>query len=399
MSEHLTLPAALSPATPADHPSAASSLPVKARKVSVDVLRGVTVAFMILVNTAGDGRASYAQLRHSAWNGCTLTDLVFPTFLFLMGVSMTFTTSSSHTPKEARSRFLKATRRSATLILIGLVLNALPFFHLTTLRYCGVMQRIGITYWLAFVAILLFDSFGLMALCAVLLLGYWGLMTLVPVPGFNGNGLALGILNPMGNLASAFDRLVLPRQHLYHQSFYDPEGLLSTLPALASVLLGLFAGKLLRQQKPHSHLVRMAVTGASLTLIGLAWSPFFPVNKRMWTSSYVLLAAGIDFLLLALLSFYLDKPTQPNDQRPLLTPWLAFGSNALAAYVFSEVLAIAIGAIPISGGVSLQHYSFLLIPLWAGSPALRSLEWSLAFTFVCFLPVFALYRKKILIKL
>jgi len=377
------------------------NLPVKARKVSVDVFRGLTVAFMILVNTAGDGSVSYPQLRHSAWNGCTLTDLVFPTFLFLMGVSMAFTTSSSWTSGGTRLRLWKASRRSAILILIGLILNALPFFHLGTLRYCGVMQRIGVTYWLAFVTILVVDSFGLIVLCGSLLTAYWGLMTLVPIPGYGRTGLSLGVLNPMGNLATALDRLVFAQQHLYHHGFYDPEGLLSTLPAVASVLLGIFAGRLLRQQGTYAPLIRLATIGTGLTLFGLAWSVVFPLNKRMWTSSYVLLAAGIDFLLLALLSWRLDKPVQQDDrrQRWLLSPWLAFGSNALAAYVLSEALSIAIDTVPVGAEMSLQRWSFLLIPTWAGSPALRSLEWSLVFTLACLIPIFALYRKKILIKL
>jgi predicted acyltransferase len=369
--------------------------------VSIDVLRGITVAFMILVNTAGDGNASYMQLRHSVWNGCTFTDLVFPTFLFLMGVSMAF--SSKHAGAPMHTRLLKATRRSAILILIGLALNALPFFDLGTLRYCGVMQRIGLTYWLAALLITILDTRALAAVCALLAAGYWALMTLVPVPGYGKSGLELGILNPQANLASALDRLIIPQAHLYHHSFYDPEGLLSTLPALVSVLFGVLAGRLLREQEITERFAAIAGCGVALAAAGLAWSTVFPFNKRMWTSSYMLWAAGIDLLLLAFFSWWLDKPTQPghamSKRRNLLTPWLAFGSNALAAYVLSEVLSVCIDTISVGNGLSLQRWSWLLVPAWMGSPALRSLLWSISFTAICYLPIYMLYRKHILIKL
>ena len=370
--------------------------------ISIDVFRGVTVAFMILVNTAGDGSVSYAQLQHSMWNGCTLTDLVFPTFLFLMGVSMAISLSpSARTPAPASARLAKATRRSLILILIGLFLNMLPFFQLGTLRYCGVMQRIGITYWLAAVALLLLDWSGIAVLGALILLGYWALMTLITVPGFGKTGMELGVLDPVGNLASALDRIVISPAHIYRHTFFDPEGLLSTLPALCSVLLGGLAWWFLQNQKLKSRLASMAGCGAVFAALGLVWSIVFPINKRLWTSSYVLWAAGIDFLVLALLSWYLDK-TKDSASRQLrgwLTPWLAFGSNALAAYVLSEVLASVIGAVRMSSGITLQRWTYLLIPDWAGSPPLRSLEWSLAFTAACYIPIHLLYRKRILIKL
>jgi predicted acyltransferase len=375
---------------------------LKARRLSIDALRGLTVAFMILVNTAGDGRVSYTQLRHSVWNGCTLTDLVFPTFLFLMGVSMAFSLSpASRTAASNVGRFVRAARRSLVLILIGLVLNALPFFALGTLRYCGVMQRIGLTYLLAAVLLLVTEAPGLLILCALILGSYWALMTLVPVPGYGRTGLELGVLNPVGNLASALDRMAIPKDHLYRHGFYDPEGLLTTLPALASVLLGVLAGRMLRRQENASHLGWFAGCGAALAAVGLIWNTVFPINKRMWTSSYVMWVAGVDFLLLALFSWYLDRPgrTTVSWKRRLLAPCLAFGSNALAAYVLSEVLATVISAIRVDGGLTLQRWTFQLLPEWLGAPPLRSLEWSIAFTAICYLPIYLLYRRRILIKL
>jgi predicted acyltransferase len=375
--------------------------PVRPRVISIDVLRGVTVAFMIVVNTAGDGNASYAQLQHSSWNGCTLTDLVFPTFLFVMGVSMAISRSSGNRmPRKTSSHLGKATRRSLILIFIGLFLNLLPFFNLGTLRYCGVLQRIGITYWLAAVCLLFFDWPGGATICALILVGYWALMTLVPVPGFGKTGLELGVLNPAGNLATALDRMVIPTAHIYHHTFYDPEGLLSTLPALCSVLLGVIAWWFVEKRTLKSQLALMAL-GIVLAGLGFAWNPAFPINKRLWTSSYVLWVAGIDFVILALLSWYLDdRGTSCSGWlRSSLTPWLALGSNALAAYVLSEVLASLIVGVHLRRGITLQQWSYLQIPDWAGSPSLRSLEWSLAFTALCYLPIHLLHRKRILIKL
>jgi predicted acyltransferase len=370
--------------------------------ISIDVLRGLTVAFMILVNTAGDGSSSYAQLRHSTWNGCTFTDLVFPTFLFLMGVSMAISQSpNGPRPAPAAVRLAKATRRSVMLICIGLFLNMLPFFNLWTMRYCGVMQRIGVTYWLAAVSLLLLDWTGVTILCALTLLGYWALMTLVPVPGFGKIGLELGVLNPVGNLASALDRIVIPPAHIYHHTFFDPEGLLSTLPALCSVLLGVIAWWFLQKRELRFRLALMAGSGLTIAALGLAWNTVFPINKRLWTSSYVLWAAGIDLLVLSVLSWYLDgsRDSARGRLHRSFTPWLAFGSNALAAYILSEVLGSVIDGIHVAGGMTLQRWSYLQIPDWAGSPALRSLEWSLAFTAACYVPIHLLYRKRILIKL
>lgn len=368
--------------------------------ISIDVMRGLTVAIMILVNTPGDGSASYAQLQHATWSGCTLTDLVFPTFLFLVGVSMAISQFSGRRIPIAAS-LAKGTRRSLLLIFIGLFLNMLPSFNLGTLRYCGVMQRIGITYWLAAVSLLFLGWRGVTILCATILMGYWALMTLVPVPGYGKTGLELGVLNPSGNLAAALDRMMIPTAHIYRHTFFDPEGLLSTLPALCSVLLGVLAWWFLQEGKLKSRHSLMVGCGVVLAGLGLAWNTAFPINKRLWTSSYVLWVGGIDFALLALLNWCFDdhEDSRSGGSRRWLTPWLAFGSNALAAYILSEVLASVMVGFRVPGGMTLQHWSYSQIPEWAGSPALRSLEWSLAFTAACYVPIHLLYRKRILIKL
>jgi predicted acyltransferase len=405
-----------SQASSADSAATGSSKPAKSprqpaasgnearRLVSLDVLRGLTVAFMILVNNAGDGSASFAQLRHSAWNGCTLTDLVFPLFLFIMGVSMTLSFEGRLTKGTAKSRIaLQAAKRAALIFLLGLTLNALPFFHLGTLRYCGVLQRIGICYLLAALLLLVARIRGVALVTVVATTGYWLLMAYALVPGFGRSGLELGILNPMGNLASALDRLVIPREHLYHQGFYDPEGLLSTLPALATVLFGVLTAAWLRRkgETTQQKLAVLALCAGVLIVLGITWNASFPINKRLWTSSYVLLCAGIAMGLLASVAWVVDKSGWFRREwlRGSLTPWLAFGTNALTAYIFSEVLSIALGSIPLAGYGNVQRFTFELLPAWLGSPSLRSFLWSLLFTGVCFLPVLWLYRRRIFIKL
>src|ERR1035441_353190 len=177
------------------------------RLASLDVLRGLTVAFMILVNNAGDGSASYAQLRHSAWNGCTVTDIVFPLFLFIMGVSMALSFHSRLARGTTRTEILgQVLKRAATIFLLGLGINALPLFHLATLRYCGVLQRIGLCYLLCALILLYARVPGVALALAASLTGYWWLMTKFPVPGFGQPGINIGLLDPSGNLASYIDR-------------------------------------------------------------------------------------------------------------------------------------------------------------------------------------------------
>jgi len=375
-----------------------STLQSRSRLQSLDVLRGLTVAFMILVNNAGDGAVSYAQLRHSVWNGCTLTDVVFPLFLFIVGASITLSFGARlDRGVPRRTILLQVGKRSLLIFAVGLLLNALPYFHLSDLRYYGVMQRIALCYALASVIFLAGRLAASAAACVAALAGYWWLLLHVPVPGIGLPGVAVGILDNYGNLAAWLDRLLVPPAHLYHHGFYDPEGLLSTLPALASTLFGVLAAAWLLTDRPAwRKSAALFAGGLSLLACGLLWAQSFPLNKRLWTSSYVLFTAGISIALFALLYWIIDGPHQ---FRRGLTPWLAFGTNALIAYVLSEVLAPVLSAIYLPGGENLQQFLFHLLPRWLGSPPFVSLLYSMLFVLVCYLPVFALYRRKIFIKL
>jgi len=374
------------------------STPTQQRMLSLDVLRGLTVALMILVNNAGDGKVSYAQLRHSVWNGCTVTDVVFPMFLFIVGASIALAFRRRLSQNVSRGAILfQVSKRSVLIFLIGLVLNALPFFQFNDLRYYGVLQRIAICYALASLVYLYGGVAGSAAAILTAIVGYWFLMLHVRVPGYGMPGVDVAVLSPAGNLAAWLDRLLVPTAHLYRHSVYDPEGLLSTIPAVATTLFGVLAGSLL--QTPRIAWRKASVlllAGIVLLSAGLVWAHWFPLNKRVWTSSYALFTAGISMLALGLLFWFIDGP--PRVRRGL-TPWLVLGTNALTAYIFSEVLAIALSAITLSRGESLQRFLYGMLPQLLGSPPLVSVIYSILFVIVCSLPVLYLYRHKIYIKL
>jgi predicted acyltransferase len=370
------------------------------RLISLDVLRGITVAFMIMVNNNGDGAAAWWFMRHADWNGMTPTDLVFPTFLFVVGVSIVLAFASRAAHGATRAQLARQIlQRAAILFALGLVVNGFPYFHLETLRIYGVLQRIALCYLLAGLLHVWNDgarSKGLIA--AALLLGYWVLMRWVPVPGAGLPGRDIALLDPDANLVAWLDRRLFSAAHLYER-VRDPEGLLSTLPALATVLIGMLAGSWLRSARSAPRKVAgLAAAAAGLLSAGYFWSLWFPLNKKLWTSSYVLVAAGWSMLALMLCYWLIDVP--PRRAR-WIRPWLVFGSNAIAAYMIAELLAILISVIPWrqdGTSMSLQQFLYrqLFVPL--GEPALASFAYSAAFTALCFVPVWLLYRRGLFIK-
>ncbi len=259
------------------------------RLVSLDVFRGATVAAMILVNNPGDWGHVYWPLDHAPWHGWTPTDLIFPFFLFAVGISVNFSSRLSAAP---------ALRRTAVLIGLGLFMAAFPYFHLSTLRWPGVLQRIALCYFAAWAARRFLGVRGQAALAAGILVAYWLLMTQVPGPG---GGPAS--LEPETNLAARIDRVFLTG-HMWRQTrTWDPEGLLSTLPAAATTVLGLLAGEWLRSaQAAKVKAMGLLAGGLILVAAGLAWGATFPINKNLWTSSYVLFTGGMAAYALGLLA-------------------------------------------------------------------------------------------------
>jgi predicted acyltransferase len=373
------------------------SEPASKRLPSIDVLRGLTVAFMILVNNNGDDAHAYRQLNHSPWNGFTLTDLVFPTFLFIMGISMVLSFSARKARAVSKAQqILSILRRFTLLFVLGLVVNGFPYFHLSTLRIYGVLQRIAICYLLAALLQLLSDRVApRIALFFAAVIAYWALLRFIPVPGYGFPSLHLPQLDPNINLVAWLDRQIFP--HRLFEATRDPEGLLSDLPAFATTLLGMLTGSWLRAQRSlTTKLQGILVTGILLVAAGLLWADSFPINKRLWTSSYVLFAGGLSLLLLALF-FYLLEIRESGATWKL--PFLVFGTNAITAYVFSELLCTVVSIYPALGPGSLRQILYFHSLIHIVSPAFGSLVYSVAFVLVCFLPALALYRRKIFIKL
>ena len=397
----MSSPITEAPAVSSDGESEAAPRPLASRLVSLDVFRGLTIAGMILVNNNGDESAAYWPLKHSRWNGWTPTDLVFPFFLFIVGVSMTFSFSSRLKRGESSRQLLAhAVRRSMILFALGVFLNGFPNqFHPAAIRIEGVLQRIALCYLLAALVVLQTGTRGRVTVIAVCLIGYWVLMRFVPVPGFGVPTHAVPLLDPDRNLAAWLDRKLLIG-HLY-EATRDPEGLLSTIPALATTLIGVLTGDWLRSNAGSR---RKVIGMVALGILGIAAGRFFgiwfPINKKLWTSSYVLFTGGAALLGLSLCYAVLDlKKWRDRWTMPILV----FGMNSIVAYAFSEVLAKVLDAwrLRVAGGEALSAQEFIYRRWFAplASAPNASLIYSLAFVLVCWLVAWLLYRKRIFIKI
>jgi predicted acyltransferase len=370
------------------------------RLMSLDLFRGITIALMILVNDPGDGPSSYWPLKHAAWNGWTPTDLVFPSFLFIVGVAMAFSFTSRLQRGESRSRLLKHVLwRGLALFALGVFLNGFPLrYDPAHLRIYGVLQRIAICYVLTSILELWTNWRTQLAVAVGCLAAYWVLMRHVAVPGSGIPGQDIPLLDPDRNLVAWLDRKLL-MGHLY-EGTRDPEGLLSTIPSLATCLAGLLTGKWLRSARATTvKAFGMVLVGVAAIVVGRTWHLWFPINKKLWTSSYVLFVAGIALVALAI--FYWVADIQKH-RRGWTKPILIFGKNAIAAYVFSEALAATLYAIKVGVGpnrTTLQDYLYThLFAPWA-SPANASLAYAIAYVFLCWLVTAVLYRRGIFLKI
>jgi predicted acyltransferase len=368
------------------------------RLLSLDVARGITIAFMIMVNNGG-GPGSWGFMNHAVWNGLTPTDLVFPTFVFVMGVSVVFAAEARLARGDTRATLTWHTaQRAAILILLGIFVNGFPFFHLAHLRFYGVLQRIGVCY-LVVGLFYLWDrraSTKVVALVAALV-GYWALVRWVPIPGIGVPGRDVPFMDMTQNLVSWIDRNLFP-YHLYlyppDHNVRDPEGLLSDLPAVGTALMGILAGLWLRtQQSIPAKTLGLAAASATSLVLGYLWSIEFPLNKNMWTSSFVLVAGGFSLALLALTFWAVE---QKGWRKGWTWVWLVFGSNAIAAYLFSELSQSILESLHVSvesGARAMRTVAHIPDPGWA------AFGYSVSFTLFCFIPVWILYRRKIFLKI
>jgi predicted acyltransferase len=387
-----------------------SSAPPSALKrlVSLEVLRGLTIAFMIMVNNNG-GQGAWAQMNHAAWNGLTATDLVFPTFLFVVGVSIVFAYHARLARGATRKQLAWHTAsRAGILILFGIVVNSFPHFHLQHMRFYGVLQRIAICYLIVGLFYLWDERASTkIAALALTLVGYWVLLQWVPVPGAGMPGRDIPFLDKNQNIVAWVDRHLMPG-HLYEDepthNARDPEGLLSDIPALGTTLIGLLAGLWLRAQRSvKAKALGLAAGALACLALGYFWSVWFPLNKKMWTSSYVLVAAGWSLAIFGLAYWICEFKgwCRKGWSKGLIWPWLVFGSNAIVAYMISELLGTAIELFHFNSHghltsplAYLQQHFFAHIP----DPGWRAFAYSVSYTAICFVPVWTMYRKKIFLK-
>ena len=366
------------------------------RYLALDVLRGLTVALMIVVNTPGDWGSVYAPFLHAQWHGFTLTDLVFPSFLFVVGNALAFALGK-YEHQGHGAVLAKLCKRSAVIFVLGFLLYWFPFFRiddagqfawspLSHTRIPGVLQRIALCYLAAALILHYWKTRGALIFSAVALLGYWAILAL------------WGDYSLQGNVPARLDVLLLGEHHLYHGEgiAFDPEGLLGTLPAIVNVIAGYLAGSFLRQTAAaqlRASLYRLAVAGLICVAVALCWNEVFPINKKLWTSSYVMLGIGLNVLLLALLMFIIDVRQ--------MTGWTyffeVFGKNTLFIYLVSQLLATVAFTVRI-GGVTL--YQWLYQQCYTGwVPArLGSLLFAVSFMLLCWLIAYAMDKRKIYIK-
>ncbi|MGY4396185.1 putative acyltransferase [Sphingomonas sp. UYAg733] len=375
----------------------------KTRIVALDVLRGLAVAGMILVVSPGSWTNSYRQLQHAPWNGFTAADMVFPTFLLATGFALGLSfPKARYLPGHRTAVWIRIARRVFALILLGLVLNALPFFDLAQLRIPGILQRIALCYALAAALCLLTARHApdgvvhlrmpiIAAAAMAILFLYWLVLVTVPVPG-----IGAGRLDAAGNLPGYIDRLVFTVPHLWPYGLdaagkvtYDPEGLLSTLPATVNVLAGVLAAWWWKRRPDRAAMV-FVTAGIALIVIALVCDQWMPINKRIWTSSFALLSSGVSLSLLGLLVMALDgSPTSR-----IAYPLRVLGGNAILAFTVSQILS-AIGGVKLIAGRTPQDQGYALALRIVPDDYFASLLCAIAILAMIILAITPLHRRAI----
>ncbi|QDV06198.1 hypothetical protein Poly30_17050 [Planctomycetes bacterium Poly30] len=384
--------------SPGAAPAAAGALAATApqRRLSLDVMRGATIAGMILVNNPGSWSHIYGPLKHAAWHGWTPTDLVFPFFLFMVGVAIPLglgkRLEAGHGPGAAVPKVL---RRGVLLFALGMMLAGFPKYDLSTIRIMGVLQRISICYVLAALLFLFTSARTMVVAAGLCLVIYWPLVTLVPVPGLGEPSLERAGPHLVGWL----DRKVLGA-HVWRGGTYDPEGLLSTIPALATALMGVLAGIRLRAVGSEGSLLRSFVpAGLAMVAVGLLWDRWFPINKPLWTSSYAVFTGGLALLFLSTCSALFDGP-RGRAVEAIARPFRVYGVNALLVFVGSGLLARVVGRLwTLDDGRSAQKALFE--GLQSGlhlTPINASLGYALIWIGGWYLVLEVLYRRRIFLR-
>lgn len=374
---------------------------VNERFLSLDVFRGLTVCFMIIVNSPGSGSYSFAPLCHTGWNGFTPADLVFPSFLFVIGSAMSFSLKK-YVAKGHPALLKKVIRRTTIIFLLGYFIYWFPFFRIDTAgnfiaapfsgtRVLGVLQRLALCYGAGALLVIYTPRRLLRWISVCILLFYWVLLLMA--------GDAQGPLSLEGNVVLKFDLWILGPGHLWHGEGipFDPEGLLSTIPALVNLLIGYWAGEFIRESgKNYETVARLMLTAIVMLLAAYCWQPFFPFNKKLWSSSFVLLTSGLDIIILAVLFYVFEI------RRPHKTNWAGFfavfGKNPLVIYIISELLLTIFQMVRTPSGKNI--YDFLSVNVFQSviSGSIGSLLFAISVMIICWLIAWQMDRSKIFIR-
>ncbi len=352
-------------------------------------MRGYTIAAMLMVNFPGNGEHVYKTLRHSAWNGLTFTDVVAPFFLFIVGTSIVLAFKPKTDAGIPRSSFRrKIVFRALKIFAVGMFLNMLPHFNLWDLRWTGTLHRIAIVY-LACAFLFLYTNWRQQLWIAILILvGYWLAMTLIPTPGYG-----KVMMEPGANLAAWVDSRYLPGK--MWQGTWDPEGILSTFPSIATCITGMLAGRLIQLSFPaNEKAIWLMISGIGLSVAGYFWGLVFPVNENLWTSSFVLVTSGFAFLVLGAVYYLVDIKGYSR----FAQTGIIFGSNAITVYVLADLLSLVFYQADF-GGKSLNLWGTEFLTVAGLSPEFSSMIYAVVFVGICFLPCLWMYKKKIFIKL
>ncbi len=371
------------------------------RFLSLDVFRGMTICFMIIVNTPGSGAESFSPLEHAQWHGFTPTDLVFPSFLFAVGNAMSFSLDKYR--QISNGAFLaKVFKRAGLIFLIGYLMYWFPFFrfdaagHITgapiaNTRILGVLQRIALCYLFASLMIHYLSTRAAVITSMILLLGYWVLLLL-----FGNQAQPFSML---GNAGLYLDKALFGDNHLYHGEGipFDPEGLLSTLPSIVNVFIGYMAGRFIQKNgKGYETISRLMLTGALFIFLALWWNMIFPVNKKLWTSSFVLLTTGIDLLLISALIYIVE--IKNLNTANWTNFFVVFGKNPLFIYILSEVLVTILNMIRIAPGQSSFKWINNVLFQVVAPGAIGSFLFAICYMLLCWSVGWWLNKRRIYIK-
>jgi len=369
------------------------------RSLALDIFRGMTVCFMIIVNTPGSETFTYSPLRHAAWHGFTPTDLVFPSFLFAVGNAMSFAMKKFESMSQAEV-LGKIFKRTLIIFILGFLMYWFPFVHqenghwvgnsFSHTRVFGVLQRIGLCYGIAALLIYYTSPKTVYTAVWILLIGYWAALLFFPVAGADPYSMT-------GNAGYRIDKWLLGENHMYHGEglAFDPEGALSTLPAVVNVIAGYYTGVFIsRKGKTYEGLTQLLLWGAALIAVACAWNLVFPINKKLWTSSSVLLTVGLDLMILSFLIYFVEFRQQTRGA----SFFTVFGKNPLFVYLVSELLIVVLSTIPVGNGENFAEWINRTVFQGVFPGPFGSLLFALVYMMVCWTVGKILDMKKIYIR-